>query len=283
MVIDLKNETFKFLFLYILTVLTFLVVIYVFLNIFGFNKIGFFYAAIAILVLALFFGFLLSYFSFSKVVETNKLLDRLLKDTLHELNIPVATIIANVDLIKRKESDEKKLKRLDRIKKASNQLLSLYKDLDYYIKREIQKVDYEVFNLKDLVEDRVLFFNDIKKDIKIESDLKDVFVKADKSGFSKVIDNLLSNAIKYNKKDGFIKISLNENELIVEDSGIGMDESEIVRVFERYYQASDFNRGFGIGLNIVKSFCDENSISISIRSKKGVGTKISLGIAKILT
>lgn len=258
-------------------------VAYIFLNIFGFNKKSFLYVILIILILSLIFGFLLSKFSLSKIVETNRLLDRLLKDTLHELNIPVATILANVDMIKKRETDEKKLKRLERIKKASNQLLRLYKDLDYYIKREIQKVNYEVFNLKDLVEERVLLFSDVKKDIKIETDLQDVFVKTDRNGFSKVIDNLLSNAVKYNKKNGFVQIVLNEKELSVEDSGIGIDESEIVRVFERYYQTSDFNRGFGIGLNIVKSFCDEYKITISINSKKGVGTKIALGIKKILT
>ncbi len=249
----------------------------------GFTEENFIYASLITLFFSIFFGFLLSKFSLTSVIQTNRLLDRLLKDTLHELNIPVATILANVSMIKRREKDEKKLKRLSRIQKASEQLLNLYKDLDYFIKREIQKVNYEVFNLKELVEDRINFFEDVKNGIEIYTDLKEVYVKADKSGFSKTIDNLLSNAIKYNKKDGFIKIVLNKKELVFEDSGIGMDESEIVKIFERYYQSSDSKSGYGIGLNIVKSFCDENGILISIDSKKGIGTKISLNIQKILT
>ena len=273
-----KSETFKFIFLYLLTTSTILITSYIFLNIFGI-----FYVVVVAIVLMVIFGLMLSRFSLSKTAQTNLLLDKLLKDSLHELNIPLSTIMANVDMIRKREDDEKKLKRLDRIKKASNQLLELYKNLDYYIKREIQKVDYEIFNLKDLVEDRVLLFEDIKKDIKIETNLQDVFVKADRSGFAKVIDNLLSNAIKYNKKGGFVKITLNEQELTFEDSGIGIKECEIVRIFERYYQVSDLNQGFGIGLNIVKSFCDENGISISIKSKEGVGTKISLNLKRVLT
>ncbi len=278
-----SSEIIKFLILFVIISAILLIIQFIALKFLGFNEENFIYASLITLIFSIFFGFLLSKFSLTSVIQTNRLLDRLLKDTLHELNIPVATILANVSMIKRREKDEKKLKRLSRIQKASEQLLNLYKDLDYFIKREIQKVNYEVFNLKDLVEDRINFFEDVKNGIEIYTDLKEVYVKADKNGFSKTIDNLLSNAIKYNKKDGFIKIVLNNKELVFEDSGIGMDESEIVKIFERYYQSSDSKSGYGIGLNIVKSFCDENGILISIDSKKGIGTKISLNIQKILT
>jgi len=278
-----KNEYIKFLTIFLIVIIIILLIEYILLKLLGFNEQNFFLSSIITLSISFLFGILLAKFSLSFLVERNILLDKLLKDTLHELNIPVATILANVSMIKRKESDEKKLKRLERIQKAANQLLELYKDLDYHIKREIQKVNYDVFNLKELVEDRINFFGDIKGDIKIEKDLKDIYIKTDKSGFLKVIDNLLSNAIKYNKPKGLIRVKLNDKELIIEDTGIGMDESEIVKIFERYYQSTNSNSGFGIGLNIVKSFCDDNKIAISIDSKKGVGTRFILNLQKILT
>lgn len=281
----MKNsfEIAKFLMLFLIVILILLIIEYIFLKFFGFSEKNFFYALVITFVFSIFFGIMLSRFSLASVVETNRLLDRLLKDTLHELNIPLATILANINMLKRGEEDKRRLKRLARIEKASDQLLNLYKDLDYFIKREIQKVDYDIFNLKDLVEERAAFFEDIRGDIEIILELKDLYVKANKRGFLKTIDNLLSNAIKYNKKGGFVKILLTQKELIFEDSGIGMEESKIVKIFERYYQAVDSKSGYGIGLNIVKSFCDDNKISISIDSKVDIGTKIRLNLEKILT
>lgn len=281
----MKNsfEIAKFLMLFLIVILILLIIEYIFLKFFGFSEKNFFYALVITFVFSIFFGIMLSRFSLASVVETNRLLDRLLKDTLHELNIPLATILANINMLKRGEEDKRRLKRLARIEKASDQLLNLYKDLDYFIKREIQKVDYDIFNLKDLVEERAAFFEDIRGDIEIILELKDLYVKANKRGFLKTIDNLLSNAIKYNKRGGFVKILLTQKELIFEDSGIGMEESKIVKIFERYYQAVDSKSGYGIGLNIVKSFCDDNKISISIDSKVGTGTKIRLNLEKILT
>lgn len=281
----MKNsfEIAKFLMLFLIVILILLIIEYIFLKFFGFSEKNFFYALVITFVFSIFFGIMLSRFSLASVVETNRLLDRLLKDTLHELNIPLATILANINMLKRGEEDKRRLKRLARIEKASDQLLNLYKDLDYFIKREIQKVDYDIFNLKDLVEERAAFFEDIRGDIEIILELKDLYVKANKRGFLKTIDNLLSNAIKYNKRGGFVKILLTQKELIFEDSGIGMEESKIVKIFERYYQAVDSKSGYGIGLNIVKSFCDDNKISISIDSKVDIGTKIRLNLEKILT
>ncbi|HIE35058.1 MAG TPA: HAMP domain-containing histidine kinase [Campylobacterales bacterium] len=280
----MKNsfEIAKFLMLFLIVILILLIIEYIFLKFFGFSEKNFFYALVITFVFSIFFGIMLSRFSLASVVETNRLLDRLLKDTLHELNIPLATILANINMLKRGEEDKRRLKRLARIEKASDQLLNLYKDLDYFIKREIQKVDYDIFNLKDLVEERAAFFEDIRGDIEIILELKDLYVKANKRGFLKTIDNLLSNAIKYNKRGGFVKILLTQKELIFEDSGIGMEESKIVKIFERYYQAVDSKSGYGIGLNIVKSFCDDNKISISIDSKVDIGTKIRLNLEKIL-
>ncbi|WP_281951281.1 sensor histidine kinase [Nitrosophilus kaiyonis] len=278
-----KREYINFILIFIAVISVLLIIEYILLKLIGFNEKNFFLVSLIIILISIFLGLFLSKFSISVLIETNKMLDNLLKETLHELNIPVATILANIKLLKRKETDEKSQKRLDRIEKAAGQLLELYKDMDYYIKKEIQKVNYEVFNLKELIEERILLIEDIKNDIKIYKDLEDIYVKSDKSGFVKVIDNLLSNAIKYNKPNGYIKIVLKNQKLIIEDSGKGMDESELVKIFERYYRADDSQIGHGIGLNIVKSFCDEEKISISIESKKDIGTKIILNLKSILT
>ncbi len=240
------------------------------------------FSVLLVTVLVFAFGVFLGKFVLSFANDTSVLLDNLLKETLHELNIPIATILANVKLLKKGESDLKKIKRLQRIQKASNQLERLYKSLDYYIKKEIQKVEYEIFDAKEAVNEAIGLVEGVRKNIEIKKEIKSVFIKCDKEGFIKSIINLLSNAIKYNKDNGWVKVILKDEVLIIEDGGIGMEESELVKIFERFYQIKKSKDGYGLGLSIVKSFCDENKIKISIFSKKGTGTRVALSLKNIL-
>lgn len=226
-------------------------------------------------------GFFIAKFTLKPYFDRARFLDKLIKNTLHELNIPVATIFANVELLKRKNDDEKSLKRLDRIKTSSEKLQRLYKELDYFIKFEIEALDKESFNLKELILEEIEQFRELKGDIQIDTNLSNRIVFANKSGFIKTLNNLISNAIKYNKKDGFINIELNHRYLIVEDSGIGLSDSEIFKIFDRYYQGDSTSSGYGIGLNIVKSFCDEHKIAIKIESTKGFGSRFIIDLINL--
>jgi signal transduction histidine kinase len=61
-----------------------------------------------------------------------------------------------------------------------------------------------------------------------------------------------------------------------------MDENEILRIFERYYQGDRSSRGEGIGLSLVKRFCDENAIVLRFRSRKGEGTEVLLELERCI-
>jgi signal transduction histidine kinase len=107
-------------------------------------------------------------------------------------------------------------------------------------------------------------------------------LKADKIGFEKIVDNLLVNAMKYSNKTSPINISLKGSVLGIEDKGIGMDETELLKVYERYYQTDSRLKGEGIGLALVKAYCDDEGISIDIKSKRGVGTTVYLDLSKLV-
>ena len=93
---------------------------------------------------------------------------------------------------------------------------------------------------------------------------------------SRIIDNLLSNAIKYNKRDGKIRVKLDQDSLVISDTGIGFDQEMADRIFERYKRLDTSSGGFGLGLSIVKSLCELYKIDIDVLSKKGVGTTFTL-------
>jgi len=63
---------------------------------------------------------------------------------------------------------------------------------------------------------------------------------------------------------------------------MGMDETQLVRVFERYYQGDKQQDGEGIGLALVKTYCDTEGIGIQVHSQKTKGTKVILNLSKIV-
>ncbi len=203
-------------------------------------------------------------------------LELLSRQTLHELNLPVASISANTQMLLKKEKNVKNIKRLERINQAAKTLETMYKELDYTIKKQIQKLEYEQVDLKGLIEQKVESYRELFAQMHFEVDLESSSVKIDTIGFLKVLDNLVHNAVKYSKPDSVIRIDLLGMQLSIEDEGIGMQEDFLLQAFEHYYQEDNDNSGQGIGLGLVKEYCDRNRIKIYVDSKKDRGTKIIL-------
>ncbi|WP_456449462.1 sensor histidine kinase [Hydrogenimonas sp.] len=277
-----RTETAKVLLFYVVTFVAMAVLMWVVFENFGYSDENFLVVTLMLLPVSVFFGYILSKVALEPLFITNDLLDKLLKDTLHELNIPLSTIFANVSMLKRKETDPKKVTRLERIEKAAENLGELYEDLDYFIKKEIGSVERESFDLDEVIRASILKMEEIRGDISIQYSPKGLLVTADRRGCQKAIDNLLSNAIKYNRADGRVEISIEEGCLTIRDTGIGMDETALFHIFDRYYQSDLSASGYGIGLHIVKTFCDEHGIEIGIDSKAGKGTVFRLDFTAVM-
>ncbi len=237
---------------------------------------------IIIILLALAVHFFLSTSLLEHYKEQEKNLKNLVDETLHELNTPISTIEANLKMLKNAHSDEKTLKRLARISLASKNLSHLYESIEHSIKNEIDTVEKETFELQNLINQSILKVIDIQGDIMIENSLPTIMISADKNGFERSIDNLLSNAIKYNKKRGFVKFYLQEKKLFIQDSGHGIDSKNLFIIFDKSYQENPTTLGFGIGLSIVKSYCDKEKIDIKIDTNKSVGTTIMMDLKNLI-
>jgi len=206
-------------------------------------------------------------------------LELLSRQTLHELNLPVATILANTQMLIKKEESEKNIKRLQRINQAAATLQSMYTELDYTIKKQIHKVEREVCDLKELIEKKHESYLELFPQINFQLDLESSSVKIDTIGFLKVLDNLVHNAVKYSQPDSVVSISLHQMQLSIEDEGIGMEEDFFLQAFEHYFQEDEDKSGQGIGLGLVKEYCDRYKIKIHLNSKKDLGTKITLDLS----
>ena len=125
-------------------------------------------------------------------------------------------------------------------------------------------------------------------DLKIQKKLKPVIVRGDYRRIYQVVINLISNAIKYTRKGGRIKVSfreIDENvEFSVEDNGRGIPETDLSRIFERFYRVdksrSREKGGTGLGLSIVKHILEGHNSEIKVESEYKKGSKFYFELEK---
>ena len=215
-------------------------------------------------------------------LQTDEKLKEMIDHTLHELNTPIATIEANTAMLRRSLTDPKALKRLDRIAGAAADLGKLYARIEYDIKENIEHITRSRFHLKPLITHSLAKFEEIRGDIALIDESADLILFSDPDGFARMLDNLISNAIKYNRPGGFVRLYTEGTKLCIEDSGIGIDPKNLFIVYEKSFQENPTTEGYGLGLSIVKNFCDREKIIIKIDTRKGEGTTFSLDLVSLI-
>ncbi|WP_133243872.1 sensor histidine kinase [Aliarcobacter skirrowii] len=199
-------------------------------------------------------------------------LNNFIKDTTHELNTPISAIIMSC------EDDNLTKKQLDRIKFSAKRVSEIYKDLTYIFLGNIEKKSSHKLDLSKVIKEEIINFEPMiaRKRLKINLNIEEFFYEINKDDFIRLFNNLFSNAIKYNKTDGNIDIILQNRELIIKDSGIGISKDKIKDIFNRYYRATNQSGGFGLGLNIVNMICKTYNIKIDVQSSENIGSTFTL-------
>ena len=286
--LDIKLNSKKRDFLISISIIfTFSIIIILYLNYFfitkfGLNQDNFVYIIIPLIIvgLAIFLSFSISILK--PLFKSDEKLQQSIKETIHELNIPVSTIKMNTQLLQKSISDEKSLKRLERIEQASNNLLKLYENMEYDIKKEIDRIENQEFYLDEIISKSCDKVDDIRKNIIITTTVPNIKLFTDINGFEKIIDNLIFNAIKHNIKDNpKIDINYKDNILSIYNTGEKIDTKNLFIVFDKYFQEDSSKDGFGLGLAMVKEFCDKNKIIINIDTLE-TGNKFNLNLKNSL-
>jgi len=228
-----------------------------------------FYSIFAALVSLLF-----SMYALMPLQRALRLNEEFVKDILHDFNTPISSMIINLKLFKREIGDNQKIQRLEN---NIQSILSLQDNLRIFLKGI--PTQSESFSLKELVEDRIHYFEVLYPDVKYKITMDKTILETNKDAFTRILDNLLSNAGKYKIANGDVDIVLQGNSLTIHDTGKGIKNPS--KVFDRYYKEQD--RGIGIGLHIVKKLCDELTIPINVQSKKNAGTKIGLNLYNVIS
>lgn len=259
---------------YIITVVLFLGLSYYFLVVL--SVVNYYLFAFILLCFTVLSGIFISNLAVAPLLEYVQNLQNLSKETLHELNLPISTIVTNTQMLRKNLTDEKSLKRIERINTACDMLKDRYNELDYMIKMQTEENLQEKFFLDELVQERVGFLSKIYPQMNFNVMLEKLEILNDKKGLSKVIDNIIDNGVKYSTDSKNIDIKIEENRLIIQDYGVGMDEVELVRIFDNYYQSNRDMQGFGIGLSMVKRHCDKHGTTLRFESTPNIGTKVEL-------
>lgn len=224
-------------------------------------------------VFAAFVSLLFSIYALMPLQKALRINEEFVKDILHDFNTPISSMLINLKIFKREIGDNQKIQRLEN---NIQSILSLQDNLRIFLKGV--PAQSERFSLKDLVQDRVHYFEVLYPDVHYQITVDKTALETNKDAFTRILDNLLSNAGKYNIANGNVNIVLQGSTLTIQDTGKGIKHPS--KVFDRYYKEQD--RGIGIGLHIVKKLCDELIIPIKIHSKKKEGTKIVLHLHNVV-
>lgn len=130
--------------------------------------------------------------------------------------------------------------------------------------------------VKQVIRKYALFF--IQKDLRINLEAFDKEVVTDEKWLVFILEQLIFNSLKYTNQ-GTISISLKNNALVIEDTGIGILAQDLPRIFESGYtgfNGRSHQKATGLGLHMSREIADKLGITLSITSTVGVGTKVTL-------
>lgn len=228
-----------------------------------------------------------------------KQLDTMRKDFVanvsHELKTPITSIkgfaetlltIAPEDQKARKHFLKIILSESNRMKQLIDQLLQLSK-----IEGEPGHLQMRKIILEDFILDMEPLFHSLAKEKNLQLDIlieDGIELEADPQGLSQIIANLLTNAIIYSNEGGRVVLRCKEEEkqirFSIQDTGIGIPEEEIPRIFERFYRVDEDrgrdSGGTGLGLSIVKHIVEAHRGKIIVTSHLNKGTTFTIYLPK---
>lgn len=218
---------------------------------------------LSLLVSVILAGLLIIYIYYQKMIQLYRLQQNFINGFTHELKTPIASLQLFLETFSRHELErQEQLRYLDYMKRDTKRLsdnvsriLQLGRLEDRNVKADFKDEDIvSVISL--FIKNTPHLFDEGK--VEFESDLESYFMQIDLGLFEMLLMNLVTNGFIYNKsREKIVKIKLHmiDNDLIldVSDNGIGIEKSELKKIFKKFYQVGKSTKGSGLGLYIVQS------------------------------
>ena len=199
---------------------------------------------------------------------------------VHQIKTPIAAsqlLVAEVDDRQLKQQLEQEIFKIDSYTNLVLQYLRLESFHDDLVLKQVQIEDL----VKEIIRKYALFF--IQKGLNVNLHDLDKEIVTDKKWLLVVIEQIISNSLKYTKEGG-LEIYMDGQELCIKDTGIGIKNSDVLRVFERGF--SGYNgrltqQSSGLGLYLSKKISEELGHQIRIESEVGKGTTVRIKFAEV--
>lgn len=210
--------------------------------------------------------------------------DEFISNVTHEMNTPLTSIHGYAELLQAGGMTESQQKTAYKtILTQSERLTNLIACIINYSELDNDELPAYEVNFSALAVEilQALKPEADKRKITIIEKIEDnVTVMSRHERLSEIFGNLVRNAIKYNKEGGSVTVTLNYQGLTVEDTGIGISEENMSKVFSRFFTVDKShngkNGGFGLGLAVAKKICQKSGWKISVQSTLGEGSKFTV-------
>lgn len=241
------------------------------------------------------------HFETQKLKEIDEMKSEFFANISHEFRTPLTLILGPVEQLEQGETDKNKKQKLQIVKKSAVTLLKLINQILDLSKIETgkAKLKYEKDDLVGFIKGITMSFISIaeRKNIKLSfvDDINYIYTSFDKDAIEKIFYNLLSNAIKFTHDGGQVEVRISLADKIeknsvktyfcnisVKDTGMGISEDDIPKVFDKFITVEKINRtaeqGSGIGLALTKDLVELHNGKISVQSKLGEGSIFTVSI-----
>ena len=230
---------------------------------------------------------LVTFYDVTELQKYEEMKKEFIGNLSHELKTPLTSIKGFVEVMK----EEGKLKYIDIIERNIDRMIQIVKDIQMLSKLEYRKTKAQIESVDalDILKDIEKLFHKKAEEkglnLLIEVEEKPFYIKVDPYLFEEMLVNLVDNAIRYTDRGSVsVKIYRGKGGFFVEvkDTGIGIPEKHIDRIFERFYvvdkSRSKRTGGTGLGLSIVKHIVLLHNGKIDVRSVPGEGTTFTIFI-----
>ena len=214
---------------------------------------------------------------------------RFVNDASHELRTPIAVIQGYTSMLERWGKDDEKVleESITAISHEADHMKHLVEQLLFLARGDSGKtvIDMKDVSIRDMMQEiyEESLMIDEDHPYRYKAPDEDIRVEADEGLLKQAVRILIDNAAKYTNKGDDIILSVGNTDegrpyLRVQDTGIGMGDSDIEHMFERFYRADEARNteGTGLGLSIAKWIVDKHKGHFEITSVTGLGTRISI-------
>ncbi len=217
---------------------------------------------------------LLAYYALYPLKKALQINEEFVRDILHDINTPLSSLLVNLNILKKRFGKDRGFERMTN---SIETIQNLQSNLKSFLHRQPKTLNH--FSPQKLLAGRMEYFKVLYPHLVFSSEIDEkLMIHTNVEAFTRILDNVLSNAGKYNTKQGEVRVTYANEKLVIEDTGIGIKHPD--QVFKRYYKEGE--RGLGLGLHIVKKLAKELDIDVSLKSKRGKGTKVILKLSKVI-